>query len=75
MGTKRTAAQIIRDILLSRPGVYMAVHEITAAAREQGEYLSDNAAASRLCMNLKDIAVSRYREGKRFKEWAIEEAI
>ena len=69
--TKRTATQIIRDVLLERRGEWLAVHEITAIARDLGEYISDNAAASRLCIDLKGEAVGRIREGKRFKEWAI----
>lgn len=68
---KRTATQIIRDVLNERKGEYLAVHEITAIARSMGEYISDNATASRLCMELKGEVVGRIREGKRFKEWCI----
>ncbi len=68
---KRTATQIIRDVLLERRGEWLAVHEITAIARDTGEYISDNATASRLCMELKGVVIGRVREGKRFKEWTI----
>jgi len=66
-----TATDIIRMVLKNARGRYMAVHEITESARIQGHYISDNAAASRLCMELKGEADGRFREGKRFKEWAI----
>jgi len=66
-----TATDIIRMVLKNAKGRYMAVHEITESARIQGHYISDNAAASRLCMELKGEADGRFRENKRFKEWAI----
>lgn len=69
--TKRTATQIIRDVLNERKGEWLAVHEITAIARDMGEYISDNAAATRLSIDLKGEVVGRYRQGKRFKEWCI----
>src|SRR3990167_10076977 len=66
-----TSSDIIRMVLHNARGRYMAVFEITGSARLQGHWISDNAAASRLCIDLKGEAVGRYREGKRFKEWAI----
>ena len=72
--TKRTATQIICDVLLERRGEWLAVHEITAIARDLGEYISDNAAATRMTDELKGEVVGRIREGKRFKEWSIPKA-
>lgn len=69
--TKRTAAQIIYDVLAEIPGQFLAVHEITAIARANGHYISDNASASRLCIDLKGVAEGRIRKGKKFKEWAL----
>ena len=66
-----TATQIIRGTLILSRGAYLAVHEITEMARANGHYISDNAAASRLAIDLKGEVVSRYRAGKRFKEWSI----
>ena len=68
---KKSAANIIRMVLHYCRGRYMAVHEITASARLQGHYISDNAAASRVCIDLKGETISRYRMGTRYKEWAI----
>lgn len=68
-----TAADIIREVLNSNKGQYLAVHEITEIARNNGDYISDNAAASRLCIDLKGEVEGRFREGKHFKEWRMRE--
>lgn len=68
---KQSASNIIREVLKKFPGQYMAVHEITDLARLQGHWISDNATASRLCIDLKGEAEGRIREGKRFKEWRL----
>jgi hypothetical protein len=68
---KRTSAQVIREILLERRGEWLAVHEITSIARDFGDYISDNAAATRMTDELRGEVTGRIREGKRFKEWTI----
>lgn len=68
---KISASQIIKCILESKPETYLAVHEIVNIARADGYYMNENAAASRLCIDLKGVAQGRVRQGKRFKEWAI----
>lgn len=65
------AHEIIRMVLEISKGQWLAVHEITAKARNMGLYISDNAAASRLCIDLKGVAQGRTRQGKRFKEWSL----
>jgi len=73
---KLSAAQVIRKVLAYQDAdTWLAVHEITAQARAMGYYISDNAAASRLCIDLKDATNSRYRQSKRFKEWALIEQL
>lgn len=72
MTTERmTASKIIRDVLFLNRGSWLAVHEITATARDFGHFISDNATASRLCMELKHDVEGRIRAGKRFKEWRL----
>jgi hypothetical protein len=66
-----TAPQIIKMVLECKPNEYLAVHEITDIARRHGHYISDNAASTRLCIELKGEVESRYRKGKHFKEWRI----
>jgi len=67
-----TAPDIIRTVLKQTPGVYLAVHEITASARLQGHYISDNAASTRLNdLDRAGEVLGRYREKCKYKEWAL----
>ena len=67
-----TASEIILKVLKYHNGKYLATHEITAFARSINEYISDNAASTRLNeLDREYMVIGRYREGKRFKEWAI----
>ena len=69
---KKSAANIIRMVLHYCRGRYMAVHEITASARLQGHYISDNAASTRLNdLDRAGLVVGRYRQKVKYKEWAI----
>ena len=67
------ASDIILEVLEKNKGQYLAVHEITEIARKNGDYISDNAAASRLCIDLKGKVEGRFRAGKHFKEWKFKE--
>jgi len=70
-GPRLTACEIIRDVLWAARGQWLAVHEITGFARNHGDYVSDNAAATRLAIDLKGEVEGRYRDGKHFKEWRL----
>lgn len=68
---KQTASLVILGILRLYPDRWLACHEIVSMAREQGHYMNENAAASRLCIDLKGQAEGRTRQGARYKEWHI----
>ena len=68
---KQTAPETIRDVLFMAADKWLAVHEITACARGFGRFISDNATATRLAVDLKGEVESQYREGKHYKEWRL----
>jgi len=68
---KWTATDIIRNVLTVH-NTWLAVHQITTIARQNEEYISDNAAATRLSELASHGEVEgRIREGCRYKEWRL----
>ena len=67
-----TSTEVIRMVLKNCRGRFMACHEITASARLQGHYISDNAASTRLNdLDRAGEVLGRYREKCKYKEWAL----
>ncbi len=66
-----TATEIIMEVLTRHKGQYLAVFEITAAARKYNWFISDTAASARLRLDLKGVVFGRYREKTKYKEWQI----